>query len=363
MASPGVPAATGQQLPPAIATVVDTALVAAPRGPSATRLISSSGFKDGEGTGSSDVKRGISAKGPEHGDREIRAPPAVQAPRRQATSGAAVARDLGAPACRCGDRGCVCDLSVETDLDAVLLPLGYDQCVDDGDCVLCTEGEGHAVYCLPTGRRQRVVCARCASPNAPLPFCLPGFKILWSTNRSAPALVEKPTFASNTNESRLGASAGLFFRSCGTRASRTAKPRQGLNQLAQPVSNRTGYASGELAVPMPPRLPIRDETAEILCFLAINLIVFTLSVCSLRRQQQEKWEQTMGDLYSHVGTTSSRRDNKVERRSSGSNMEAGAVPEKIGRSIESLATSLSFSSRDLELAVFGEGQGSEQKMK
>ncbi|CAE8613988.1 unnamed protein product [Polarella glacialis] len=289
--------------------------------------------------------------------------------------------------CPCGQSGCPCDLSAVKDLNQLLKPLGYDRCVDDGPCEMCGEFERLVAHCS-TGQRQKVVCGRCSSPDSRLPFCLPGYRIFWSANRSSGPEEEQTALlpVDHENTTALGArrnprlravagpSAGVFYRSCGSKAA---------------VERTESAASAALR----PQAVLGDGSAEVFYFLAANAVVLALSAWSLWRQQREQWEQTMKGLYSSVGNaelpvasanaasaqkgaqngaallqcsavaTSSDWARKASERRPGVS-EPGAKPDSIGRSIESVvsgAMSLTKSTA-IEFAVMGQGTSS-QKLK
>lgn len=288
----------------------------------------------------------------------------------------------------------MCDLtSVWDSLDSVMLGLGYDSCFEDGSCEACSEAEARAAYCHPTGRRQRVVCSACQAETAPPPFCLPGVRPLWRANASgaqaALAAAAAAGAGPGNQTARAAPSAGLFVRSCSSsgtlqhflRGSTEASATNGA------VGNRTRHSMQGSKRQAGPRGP-RDETEEVLIFLALNGAVFVLSGCSLRRQRHKHWEQTMQVLYSHVGDEPAAgvRDRgcvsaasspgpaatagagmKVQgpdRRAAAQSADAsGTKPETFGRSISAVAAR---AGNALELAVMGEvatPAGTRQKIK
>ncbi|CAK0866980.1 unnamed protein product [Prorocentrum cordatum] len=230
----------------------------------------------------------------------------------------------GGRPCTCGQRGCVCDLSTVDDLGPLMASLGYDQCVEDGGCEACDERDAHAVYCNPTGRRQRVACAHCGVPGAPAIFCIRGVKPLWAASAATAAHVR--------NASGVPA---LFFRSC----------------------------SGRETPPLQPRPP-RTSGAQVLMFLAFNALVFSLSFRSLRRQQRALWQETHAALYGDGGGAGppegDARPLEEDRRGEVSKAQdaGGVVAEQVGRpafAAGSLASSASRAREAVELAVFGDG--------
>jgi len=304
------------------------------------------------------------------------------------------------PSCRCGERGCMCDLSAAGDaLGPTMVSLGYDTCVDDGLCEGCLGAEAFAAYCLPTSQRQRVVCAACQSPDPPLPFCLPGFRIFWQANDTQRLALQA------LNETvRVGTNAGLFYRSCGAGSAVKNSLRGGAagsgNRGAPKAPAAPDKADEKPAPPAAqavhrPGAPAsQDESEQLLCFLALNIVVFLVSGYSLRCQQRKQLEQTMQTLYSHVGEhapngvgpssnspvgssagasshlaasrgDSSSRQSKPspgiakDKRQSGGAL--GAEPETLGRTISAAAAR---AGNALELAVMGEANaGSRAKMK
>jgi len=227
----------------------------------------------------------------------------------------------------------MCDLSAAgARLGSVMPALGYDTCLDDGACEECLEEEARVAYCLPTGLRQRVVCAGCHSPNPPLPFCLPGNRLFWEANSTELVLARAAAAASRNSSSRVAASAGLFFRSC----SSEGPPRHFLRggggggvvasssevdggvPAAPPTTAEPPSPSAASAAP-PPAVAARvarpqkapDESMEVLSFLALNATLLAASGYSLRRQHRKQYEETMQGLYSHVGEVP---DAKAPRR-------------------------------------------------
>lgn len=207
------------------------------------------------------------------------------------------------PSCRCGERGCMCDLSAAGDaLGPTMVSLGYDTCVDDGLCEGCLGAEAFAAYCLPSSQRQRVVCAACQSPDPPLPFCLPGFRVFWQANDT-----QRVALQARNETVRVGTNAGLFYRSCGAGP---AVPRHFLrggaagsgNSGASKASATSDKANEKPALPAAQagQRP-QDESEQLLCFLALNIAIFLASGYSLRCQQRKQLEQTAQALYSHVG--------------------------------------------------------------
>lgn len=275
-----------------------------------------------------------------------------------------LAAQVQGPSCKCGQLGCMCDLSLEDNFGDVFLPLGYDTCVEEGGCEACSEREIHLAYCAPTGQRQRVVCSRCSSSSTISHFCASELRVIWSSNASSAVTGMSNLRASNVSK---GASAGLFFRSCGTRQS---------SNTEAPLSPAVNGTVGPLAS-LPAQPPgvgsrsVTEETTQVLCFVAFNAAVLALTVRSLRRQQHAVMERTMEGLYSCVGATepsailSPRRDSKAsDRRGAAPTPSANGVAEEMmGRPMESFAAAVARTSNALELAVREGGAGSEQKMK
>jgi len=248
--------------------------------------------------------------------------------------------------CRCGERGCLCDLAAQPDVGELMQFLGYDRCVDDGQCEKCSSSESLAAHCAATGQRQKVVCLRCDDfVGAQLPLCSVGYRTFWAAHNS-----EAMKDAGNTT-GQPAASAGLFFRSCGS----------------QPKAKEpTAHTSNA------------DGAEQVFCFLLANAAVLFCSAWSLRRQQQKSWEQTMQGLLSCVeeGTpagslqgsgsvTSSRTSGNVISSPSRDQVEATewrsppgeqSVPS-IGRSIESMTKAVGRSGAMME------GSGGRNKKK
>jgi len=192
--------------------------------------------------------------------------------------------------------------------------MGYDTCLDDGPCEPCLEVEASSAYCLRTGLRQRVVCAGCESPNAPLPFCLPGFRLFWRANDTELATAQAAAALLRNASLHLPASAGLFFRSCSGDGVSPSSPEPSLAPRPSLRGSSGGRIADEGAGAAPPRpsgsaggaLPAAlraapDESWEVLEFILLNALLLAASGYSLRRQQHKRLEETMQGLYSHVG--------------------------------------------------------------
>lgn len=289
----------------------------------------------------------------------------------------------GEPSCRCGDLGCMCDLSTAgaKEMESYMKSLGYDTCVDDGVCEGCLGAEAESVYCAPTGQRQKVVCAGCNSPDPPLPFCLPGYKVFWVANETGgSALLVR-------NESaRTGASAGLFHRSCGEgpappkyalRGSAGGnRPQIGSGSAAQGAQGAVAEKTTSRSPQSTHRAAAPDESEQLLYYIALNLAILFAAGRSLRRQQQAKQEQTVENLYGHIGERipsgdgpSGGCDSEAStpdsaRKNSKSRSLQALRSEPIGRSISAMAAPLAARAGSaLENLSAAANAGSRAKMK
>eukprot|EP00929_Paragymnodinium_shiwhaense_P052163 TRINITY_DN26139_c0_g1_i1.p1 TRINITY_DN26139_c0_g1~~TRINITY_DN26139_c0_g1_i1.p1 ORF type:complete len:427 (+),score=47.06 TRINITY_DN26139_c0_g1_i1:119-1399(+) len=241
-----------------------------------------------------------------------------------AASAVGVELPVQQPACVCSEEGCTCDFTADKNLERTLGRMGYTRCVADGGCERCRTVEASAAYCLSTGRRQRIVCARCDSASAPPLFCSPEVKAIWSANESSETWKAAHAEAAHTHD-KISSShdhgAGLFFRSCAAHDDsddddyEVVKTDAVANGMAQEFlaakgatdSATTGAHLTEHAQHHrhKRRRPEPDESWDVLRFLALCAIAFGLSFASLRKQQRKLHDSVMEGLYSQIGVSSS----------------------------------------------------------
>lgn len=115
-------------------------------------------------------------------------------------------------------------------------------------------------------------------------------------------------------------------------------------------TRRSPHASGAARASAKSKPVTPDESAELLCFAVLNIMVLLLSVTSLRRQQQAQIDKNMRGLHDNVGIPPASASST--RPCPSASPSAPAMPETIGRSIEAM----------MKVIDIGE-VGSEQKMK